>query len=300
MKSSKLTGHLSIFAAYAIFGINIVTTKDLSNSGILSPTVIFTLRAIGACTLFWLISIFTPKEKIAPKDLLLTAAASFLGLFVPQLTFLEASPITTAIDTSILGSITPIFTMFVAAIFLKEPITWKKALGVVLSFGGVLFLIFNSISLGHTGAELTKPLGVVLLVANTLSFALYLGIFRPLIEKYSVVTFMKWMFLFSLLYSLPFSAGRLFTSPFGLLTGKLWAELGFLVIFATFIAYFLIPFGQKSLRPTVVSMYTYVQPVLAVLISIFSGIDKLTWQKCLAMILIFSGVVIVNRSRAKS
>lgn len=275
-----------------------MTTKDLSNSGILSPMVIFTLRAIGASTLFWILSLFMPREKVAPKDLLLIVAASILGLFIPQLTFLEASPITTAIDTSILGSITPIFTMFVAAIFLKEPLTWKKVLGVALSFAGVIFLILNSITLAH-GASETKPLGVVLLIANTLSFALYLGIFRPLIEKYSVVTFMKWMFLVSLVVSLPFSARGLVSSQYGILTPKLWCELGFLVIFATFVAYFLIPYGQKILRPTVVSMYTYVQPVLAVFISIASGIDTLSWQKVVAMILIFSGVVIVNRSRAK-
>lgn len=298
MDKSKLTGHLAAFSAYAIFGINIVTTKDIANCGIVSPIVLFTLRAIGACVIFWLLSLFLQKERVPLRDMWKIACASFLGLFVPQLTFLKAIGITTAIDTSILSSITPIFTMFIAAIFLKEPLSWKKVLGVILSFGGVVFLILNSITIHH-GANETSPMGIVLLVLNTLSFASYLGIFRPIISRYSVVTFMKWMFLFSLLLSLPFSLKGLATTAFVAIPMKVWLEIGFLIVFATFVAYFLIPYGQQRIRPTLISMYTYVQPILAVIISICAAIDVMTWQKIVAMSVIFGGVLIVNRSRAK-
>jgi len=299
MDTRKITGHLASLAAYSIFGINIVTTKDIANSGVVSPMVLFTLRAIGAVSLFWIISFFMPKEEVEKKDFPMIVLASFLGLFVPQLTFLVAITMTTAIDTSIIGSITPIFTMFVAAIFLKEPITWKKAFGVFLSFGGVIFLILNSVTMGH-GADHTSPLGVILLIMNTSSFACYLGIFRPLINKYSVVTFMKWMFLFSLMMSLPFSAKGLVTTHYSEITLQVGLEIGFLILFATFFAYFLIPYGQQRIRPTLVSMYTYIQPILAAVISICVGMDTLSVKKVLAMLLVFTGVVIVNQSRAKA
>ena len=103
MKSDKLSGHLSIAGAYTIFGLNIVFCKDIANSAAVSPIVLFTLRALGASALFWLLSIFTPKEKVERGDFPKIAAASFVGLFVPQLTFLKAITMATTIDTAIMG-----------------------------------------------------------------------------------------------------------------------------------------------------------------------------------------------------
>lgn len=77
-------------------------------------------------------------------------------------------------------------------------------------------------------------------------------------------------------------------------------ELGFLIVFATFISYFLIPIGQKIIRPTLVSMYSYIQPIIATIISIIIGMDILTWQKILAAAMVFAGVFIVSRSRTKA
>ncbi|MBQ6557381.1 MAG: DMT family transporter, partial [Bacteroidales bacterium] len=148
MMNDKLSGHLSIAAAYTIFGLNIVFCKDIANSEVVAPEVLFTLRAIGASALFWLISLFLPKERIEKGDSLKIVAASFTGLFVPQMTFLMAITMSSSIDTAVLGTLGPIFTMFFAFLFLGEPITGRKAGGVALSFAGVIFLIFNSV---HSG-----------------------------------------------------------------------------------------------------------------------------------------------------
>ena len=296
METEKLKGHLSIAVAYLIFGLNLVFSKDIANSQTVSPYVLFSLRAIGASALFWLLSFFMPREKVEKADIWKIAAASLLGLFVPQMTFLMAITMTSAIDTAIIGTLGPIFTMFFAFLFLGEPITGKKAGGVALSFAGILLLIFNSIHGG--GASVTSPWGVVLLLVNSLSFSLYLGIFRPLISKYSVVTFMKWSFLFSLLLSLPVSAGGLLTTDFAAIPPNVRWEIGYLVFFATFVAYFLIPYGQKFIRPTLVSMYSYLQPIIAAIISIWTGLDSLSWQKVLASLLVVGGVVLVSKSRA--
>ena len=295
--SEKLAGHLAIAATYTIFGLNIVFCKDIANAEAVSPIVLFTMRAIGASALFWLISFFLPMERVAKGDIWKIAAASVVGLLIPQLTFLMAITMSTSIDTAILGTLGPIFTMFFAFFFLKEPITGKKAGGVVLSFAGVIFLILNSVHAG--GAAATSPLGIVLLLVNCLSFSLYLGLFRPLISRYTVVTFMKWMFLFSMLVSLPISAGGLLSTDFTTIPGNVRWEIAYLIFFATFVAYFLIPFGQKRLRPTLVSMYTYLQPIIAAVISISTGMDSLNWQKIVSTLLIVGGVILVGRSRAK-
>lgn len=294
----QLIGHLSAFGAYTIFGFNIIICKNIANLHLISPMGLFTLRSLGASVLFWLLSLCVKKEKVAKQDYWQIFLASMIGLLLTQYTFLKGITMITSLDASIISPITPIFTMLVAAVALKEPITWKKAGGVLLSFLGVILLIFNSVSLGG-GATATQPMGVVLLVSNCLLFASYLGIFRPLINRYSVVTFMKWMFLFSFLVSLPFSAQELLTISYKTIPINYYLEVGYLILFATFVAYFLIPVGQKHLRPTLVSMYTYVQPLIASIMSIYLGMDSLTWQKLLAAFAIVTGVVLVNRSRAR-
>ena len=189
------------------------------------------------------------------------------------------------------------FTMFVAAIFLKEPITWKKALGVALSFGGILWLILQS-TFGGNGASETEPIGIMFCFANYIVFALYLGTCRNLIARYSVVTSMKWMFLISFLISIPFTLPHLPNTNFMAVPSYVWWEIAFMIIFSTFIAYYLIPVGQKRIRPTLVSMYGYLQPIIAIAVAIWTGMDRLTFTKLLAAILVFTGVWVVNQSRA--
>lgn len=293
----QLIGHLASFGAYAIFGLNIVFCKDIANQGELSPIFLFTLRAFCAGLLFWMLGLFTRREKVPAIDLLRMAGAALLGLVIPQMTFLTAITMTAPIDLSVVQSMTPIMTMFVAAIFLKEPITWKKAGGVALSFAGVLWLIFQSTH--AAGPVQTRPLGIVLTITNALCFALYLGICRPVIQRYSVVTLMKWMFLFAFLVSLPFSAKQVVALDYAAVPAKVWWEVGYLIIFATFVAYFLIPIGQQRIRPTLVSMYGYLQPIIASAVGIAIGMDRLTWMKLLAAVCVFAGVAIVNRSRAR-
>lgn len=297
MKYDKLSGHLAVAGAYTIFGLNIVFNKDIANAGVISPMMMFFLRAAGATALFWILSLFKPREPVARKDFLPIALASLTGLFLTQVSFLRAIPMSTSIDTSIIATLSPVFTMFFAFLFLGEPITWKKVLGVGVSLFGILLLIFNST---HSGGAVSKtaPLGFVLLFLNSISFATYLGAFRNVISRYSVVTFMKWSFLFSLTLCLPFAFKEIVSTDYAAIPAKVVWEILYVVVMATFVAYFLIPFGQKRIRPTLVSMYTYLQPIIAVAISIASGLDVISWQKALAILLVFCGVFLVIRSRA--
>lgn len=232
-------------------------------------------------------------KKIEKGDYWKIALASFFGLFSTQLTFLLAIPHTTAIDASIMSSMLPIMTLLASAFVMRERITWSGVSGIALSVIGVMILIFNSVSI-REGAATTSVGGIVGMIGNTLSFALYLSIFRPLIRKYSVVTFMKWMFLFSSLYALPFSFSAFSASHLSAVPLSVALQVAYVVVGATFISYFLIPVGQKHLRPVVVSMYTYVQPVVAMVIALSLGLDQLTVLKVVATVLVFTGVGLVN------
>ncbi|MBR2116898.1 MAG: EamA family transporter [Alistipes sp.] len=298
-RTNSILGHLACFTAYTIFGLNIVVCKDLTSSGAISPIALFTIRSLGAGALFWLISLFLPKQSVERRDLPKIFAASVLGFFLTQMCFLMAISRITPMDCSIITSLSPIYTMFIAAYALKEPLSTQKIGGVVLSLCGIIYLILNSVTSTATAIE-TTPVGVLLMIGNSLCFSLYLGIFKPTIAKYSVVIFMKWTFLFASLLSLPFSVKELFTIDYAALPTSFITELAFLVICATFITYFLIPVGQKILRPTLVSMYSYVQPIIAIVVSIYVGMDTLSWQKVIAAITVFTGVILVSYSRKKA
>lgn len=301
IENRQALGHICACCAYTIFGFNIVLTKDLTNSHIFTPMSLFTLRSIGAGLLFWLLSAFKPHEKVEKKDYIQIFFASLLGYVGTQLTFLVGINYCTPFDCSIIASLGPVFTMLVAAVVLKEPITLKKAGGVGISMAGILLLIFSSTGVVASDINrMTTPLGIVLLLSNSLLFASYLGIFKPVIQKYSVVTFMKWIFLFSFMMSAPFSASDLASVEYANIPVKIFLELGYLVLFATFIAYFLIPIGQKELRPTLVSLYSYMQPVVASVLGIYLGMDRLSTVKVLACAAVVVGVVLVNRSKAKA
>lgn len=295
-KKDSIVGHISCFIAYAIFGFNIIVCKDLTNGQHISPIAIFCFRAMGAGALFWLISFFLPKEKIEKKDYIQIFLASILGFVTCQVTFLVGLPHITPMDCSILSAMSPIYTMGIAAIVLKEPITLKKAGGVAISFAGVIYLIVSRATTG--GAAETTTFGIIMLILNSLSFSMYLGIFKPLIGKYSVVTFMKWIFLYAFIVSFPVAGKEIITLNWSLIPRIQIMELAYLVVCATFISYFLIPVGQRRIRPTLVSMYSYVQPIIAIAISICIGMDTLSWQKVLAAAMVFGGVFIVSRSKS--
>lgn len=294
----NIFGHGAAFIAYAIFGFNIIICKDLTSGGLIPPLGIFTLRSLVAGALFWIVSAFQPYEKVERKDYIRIFAASMLGFLTCQVTFLVGIPHITPMDCSILTAMAPIYTMAVAAIAIKEPITLKKAAGVALSFVGVIYLIVSRV-VAPGGAAESTPFGIFMIILNSLSFSMYLGIFKPLIAKYSTITFMKWIFLFSACVSTPISMGGLMKVEWAAIPAKQYAELAYLIICATFITYSLIPLAQKRIRPTLISMYSYVQPIIAIAVSIAIGMDTLTWQKVLATVLVFSGVVIVSRSRTQ-
>ena len=297
LNKNTISGHLAAFTAYAIFGFNIIVCKDLTSGHLIPPLGIFTIRSIIAGTLFWLVSAFMPKERIEKTDYIRIFAASMLGFFMCQITFLIGIPHITPMDCSIMTAMSPICTMIIAAIAIKEPITFRKGSGVAVSFAGIIYLILSRVSTATGGATESTPFGIAMMVLNVLSFSMYLGIFRPLIAKYTVVTFMKWIFLFAACVSAPISFKGLVNVDWSGIPSIQYAELAYLTICATFISYFLIPVSQKRIRPTLVSMYSYVQPIIAIVVSIIIGMDMLTWQKVAAAVMVFGGVIIVSYSK---
>ena len=289
-----------MLGACITFGLLAPVSKSLFGTGLVSAYALTMMRMGGGAVVFWIASLFTRREHVPPRDLLLFFFASLLGIVLNQGTYVLGVSKTSPIDASVVTTTTPIFVMIIAALYLREPITGKKILGVVVGAAGALLLILSGAHLvsGRTGSGSVS--GDLLCLFAQLSFATYFVVFKKLISRYSPVTLMKWMFLYATACCLPFGYSDLKAVGWAELGWTNYAQIAYVVLGATFLAYLLMPIGQKNLRPTVASSYNYVQPLVATLVAVSLGMDTFGWLKGVAVLLVFAGVYIVTISKSRS
>lgn len=295
MDIDKLKGHGAMIGAEFMWGVSAPLGKMILAGG-MTPLLLTDCRMIGAAVLFWIISLFSKNEKVSPKDLLNMFFASLFGIVINQCCFLWGLSLTSPVNASIITTSLPILTMVLAAIVLHEPVTKLKVGGVFLGAIGALILIIGSSS-GETGGA---SAGDLLVICAQLSFSCYLVFFKKLIGKYSPVTLMKWMFTYASICVIPFTYGEWINMDWvGAPSIVIWGAIAF-VVGPTFLSYLLLPLGQKNLRPTVTAMYNYVQPIVASLVAVWAGIGKFTIANGIAIVLVFTGVFLVTRSKSRA
>lgn len=251
---------------------------------------------IGAALLFWIASFFTKRERVERSDMLHIFFASMLGIILNLGMFLYGVQLTSPVNASIISTISPILTMSLAALFLREPITKKKSGGVIIGGLGAILLITNS---AHASGISGNIIGDVLCILAQTCYSCYLVFYKGLTTKYSPMTLMKWMFTFSALSSLPFTYSEFANFNFGNIPDLAIYGICFIVIGPTFISYLLLPIGQKNLRPTIISSYNYIQPVVSTIVAISWGLDNFNLLKIASILLIFIGVFMVSRSKSR-
>ncbi|MBO6188393.1 MAG: DMT family transporter [Prevotella sp.] len=298
MKENKaLIAHLSMFGACAGWGLMAPVGKDAMTHGFDGITMV-TFRVVGACVLFLIASLWAPKEHVPRRDKLMFSGAALFGLLLNQCCYTLGLSITSPINASIVTTSMPIFAMLLAALILKEPITGKKALGVLMGCSGALMLILTSAA--HADGKVGDIRGDLLCLFAQFSFALYLSLFNPLIRRYNVFTVNKYMFLWATLILLPFTFGHVKGVVLGEpIPARTWWEVAYVVGVGTFLCYILTMIGQRTLRPTVVSVYNYVQPIVSVGASLLMGIGVLKPTHAVAVVLVFSGVWLVTKSKSR-
>lgn len=275
-----------MFGANAMWGIMSPVSKMVMAGSIISPMVVTDCRVLGAAVLFWILSLFLKKDPVAPKDLLLLLLASQCAIVFNQGSFVFGVSLTSPIDASIITTSLPILTLIISAFYLKEPVTVRKIIGIIGGAKG-----------GGNGSNIW---GDLLIFAAQLSFSIYLVFFRGLIARYSPVTIMKWMFTGSSLSLLPFTFGDLIAIDWMALQWRYIAGIAFIVGCGTFLSYLLVSVGQKRLRPTIVSIYNYIQPMAASVVAIMWGMDTFTLMKTVAVAFVFTGVFLVTQNRNRT
>lgn len=282
------------------WGLMSPMAKVVMAAGIITPIVLTDLRIMGAMVLFWGASFFQKPEHVPHADLARLFVASLLAIVFNQGSFILGVSLSSPADASIITTSMPLWAMVLAAFFLKEPITGKKVLGIASGAMGALLLIMSSNTDGSHNTTGSMPvLGDLLVLTAQLSYAAYLVFFKNFAQKYSLITIMKWMFTYAFICLLPFSFRGLSATPWRELSTEMWIIIAFIVVIATFVSYMFIVVGQKNLRPTVAGMYNYIQPLVACIVTICLGMDRITPMKCAAVVLIFGGVYLVTISRSR-
>lgn len=292
--NKNVQGHVFALSANILWGL----MAPIGKSALVefSPLSVTTFRMVGAAACFWLLSLFCKHEQVDHKDMLKIFFASLFALVFNQGVYIFGLSLTSPIDASIVTTTLPIVTMIVAAIYLKEPVTNKKVLGIFVGAMGALILILSSQSAASGGGSIV---GDLLCLIAQISFSIYLTVFKGLSQRYSPITLNKWMFVYASMCYIPFSYHDVAMIDWSGISTAAWMQVGYVVVGGSFLAYICIMTAQRLLRPTVVSMYNYMQPIVASTVTIIIGLGTFNLEKGIAIALVFLGVYIVTQSKSR-
>lgn len=286
-----ILAHIFLLFANLIYAINYSFAKDVMPTFIM-PSGFILLRVLGAFFLFFLLHKIFIREKVEAKDLLRLVACGFFGVAVNQLFFFEGLNLSTPINASIIMTINPIIVIIISFFMLKESFGIKKIFGVLLGLVGAGILILNN---GEIDLSNNLRTGNILVLINASSYAFYLVIVKPLMTRYNPITILTYVFGFGILFVLPFGYDELWNVNWNIMPKTIFWQIIFVVFCTTFLAYLFNAYALKNLNPTTVSIYIYIQPVLASVFAVFWGIDKINNEKITSALIIFIGVYLVSQ-----
>ena len=289
--SSNLSAHLALFVVAVIYGSNYVVAKEVLTGGFLEPIPFITLRVLFGATLFWILISSRKREVVAKKDLRWMLVCSIFGIAVNQICFFMGLDYTTPIKASLIMTTSPIIILVASAIILKEHLTKRKVIGLLIGAVGAIVLIANGQSITSSQGEWV---GDLLVLANAASYSIYLVLVRDLMRKYNPFTVMAWVFTFGILWVLPLGLPGLLETDWQTFPISIWLAIGFVLLFTTFFTYLLNGYALTKVNPSIVGIYIYLQPVVASIIALTFGKDYLNLVKIIAGLCIFVGVYLVS------
>ena len=294
MKNTTL-GFLAALGATVIYGLNHTIAKNVMPVYI-SPFGFILLRVLGAAILFWIASIFVKHERIERKDWPRLIACSFLGMVINMLAFFKGLELSTPVNSSVIITISPIIVFIFSAILLKEKIKLIRSVGILFGFVGALTLVLYTSKTGLNAPNI--PLGNILFIVNSFAYGLYLVLVKPLIEKYNVINLLKWLFLLAIFMNFPLTIDEFSSVHWTNLPIKeAILPMVFVVVGTTFCTYLFNAYALRTLSPSTVSSFIYLQPIVGIIYAVSTKSDTLSFVSVIGMILIFIGIYLVTKKQ---
>ncbi|HEY5461913.1 MAG TPA: DMT family transporter [Hanamia sp.] len=293
--NSQLKAHLGLLGTNLFFAINYSAIKYFTQNHYAGPFGINIIRLSVSLVLFWSLFLFKrPEKKIEKKDIPAFLLCALTAIALNQMLFIKGLAFTFPIHAALLTLITPILITVIAARVLREKITIAKSFGLLLGALGAILLITNrEVSLPGENAVL----GDILIILSAIAYTFYFILVKPLMNKYSPVQVIRWLFTFGFLMTLPFCFHEFTEITWEVFTFKDWFLLFMIVIPGTSLAYIFNVYGIQKLSASKAGAYIYSQPVFAVIIAMIFLKEELSFVKVIAALLIFAGVFLSNTKK---
>jgi drug/metabolite transporter (DMT)-like permease len=295
LKSKSFKPHGALIAVQLIFGTWPVVGKIALRS--LPSTGLVTFRIVGATLAFLLIRRATNHVRIKSRgDFARLALYSLLGVVLNQFLFVKGLELSTVINSALIGSTIPIFTLLVSVFLGYESGSWRVAVGLFLAACGVVYLINPA----EANFSRETNIGNFILVLNSMSYGAYIAISQSMIKRYGALTIITWIFIFGSLITLPIGSYHLAKFSLSSVPAGVWLAVLYIILIPTVAAYYLNAWALGRVAPSVVAIYIYLQPLIAFAIAPLVLGESLNSRTWLAAGLIFAGLATVTlRSRSR-
>lgn len=277
-----------------MFGVNFSIVKLISPQFIL-PFGLNFIRVAVTVVLFWLLFLLKPgRAGIDKKDIPRFILCALTGVAINQLMFIKGLTLTTPIHAALLMLITPAFILLIAVSLRHEQMTLLKATGLLLGIGGCSLLILSK-ERSVIGSDVL--MGDTLVLLNGISYSFYFILVKPLMQKYTALQVIRWVFTFGFVFILPFCWSQFINTDWQQFGTNELLSLAFVVLGATFLAYLFTVYGLQHLSASATGAFIYLQPIFSTLFSFLVFGEIMTFSKILAAVLIFAGVYLVNKKK---
>lgn len=290
-----------IRAHVALLCCNIVWACDYPFYNLLlgryiDPLAMVTASLIVAAILSWIPTLWEGCEPIERSDWGIMLTAALLMGLVRKLMMMFGLSRTSPIDGSIIATIVPLIVLVVSVVARLDKFTFRKVLGLGLGLAGAVAVVLTSNMSSHANSELW---GNVMMMCSGVVTAIYMVFLRRMVSKYRITTVLRAIYTISAVVILPLGMNSVIKSDFSDMNTHLWLAAAFVVVVPTYLPNLLLNYSLRYLQPTVSSSYTYIQPVLAVALSVAMGLDRLHADTVLFAAVLFVGVWLVITSYRK-
>lgn len=288
-RNSPAAPHLALVAVQLFFGTWPIFGKIALRA--LPSTGIVAFRIGGAAIAFFILQrVIGRAEKIRKSDYLRLTLSSLLGIVFNQLLFVKGLSYTTVINSTLIGTTIPVFTLIFSIALGYDTLSARKSMGILLAACGVIYLVDPL----RADFSHETTLGNLLIVANSISYGAYIAISQDLVKRYGALHFVTWMFLIGSIVSIPISFWTLRDVPLLQIGTGVWLAVLYIILIPTVGAYYLNGWALARVSPSTVAVYIYLQPLIAFALAPLILGERLNSRIWFACLLIFAGVAIVT------
>jgi drug/metabolite transporter (DMT)-like permease len=271
-----------------LFGINYVISKEVVDN--FPPLVWASVRIIISSALMLTVALLSRRKHPTPNAKFFRPLIGYalLGIIINQASFLVGLHYTTAVNSAILNTLIPVFTLLIVTLRGQEQISGKRIVGFLCAFAGVLVIR----KVEHLNFSDNTLIGDLLTILNCLSYAFFLSYAKRFLESHDRLWTTVWLFIYGSAGLTLFAIPQYATAHTPTLSNTLLACMAFSIIGGTLITYFLNLWTLAHTKSSSVALFIYLQPVVASLMAWAWKGDTITPRAIFSMGLIFSGMLL--------